>query len=136
MTYKGKRLPGVIKTRQEIELPVASADWQSWLELVQLLGFEPLPAVLKQRHVYLPSDGVMGTAPPAELDGPVISGIQVVLDDVQQLGSFAEIELLISDAQRLEAAHQQIAWLAAQLRLVEVQPRSYLSQLLTKLGLE
>ena len=39
VTYKGKRLPGNVKTRPEIELPIRLADLPQWLEMMQQLGF-------------------------------------------------------------------------------------------------
>jgi adenylate cyclase class 2 len=136
VTYKGKRLPGVIKTRREIELTVGQADWQQWHEMLELLGFEPLPAVRKQRQVYLPGEAMPQDGVAEQLEKTAMNGIQVLLDEVQQLGSFAEIELIVTEAERMDAAHRQIAELARQLGLNQVQPKSYLSQLLAKLQIE
>ena len=123
VTYKGKRLAGPVKTRPELELFVDHAERENWLELIRHLGFEALPAVRKRRQVFcnphLPQ-----------------AGIQVVLDEVEQLGEFAELELIVTERKSLEAAQSSIQAFASQLGLTEVQPRSYLSQLLGKIGHE
>ena len=60
----------------------------------------------------------------------------VALDDVDQLGSFAEIEQIVSDLNELETAKETIQDVASRLGLAEVQPVSYLGMLLAKLGIE
>lgn len=126
VTYKGKRLPGPVKTRPEIELDVNLGQRESWLEMLQQLGFIPLPAVnkLRQNFAYTGSN---------ESD---LHQIHVTLDEVEQLGNFAELELIVSEKNQLDLAAARIEQLACKLGLVSVQPRSYLSLTLEKLGVE
>jgi len=132
VTYKGKRLPGYVKTRPEIELPIAAADVAQWMTMLQHLGFQPKPEVRKKRRVFsvASSSGSLGNSPDAS------KPFTVALDEVAQLGTFAEIELLVDDPQQLDAARSRIESMAESLGLTEVQPRSYLSLLLLKLGVE
>ncbi len=128
VTYKGKRLPGNVKTRPEIELPIGQADVPQWLAMLQLLGFQPKPEVRKVRRVF----SVAGNGDFAAPSKPFI----VALDEVAQLGTFVEVELLIDDPSQLELARSQIEFMAQSLGLFVVQPRSYLALLLLKLGVE
>ncbi len=123
VTYKGKRLPGNVKTRPEIELAIRQADVPQWLEMMQHLGFVPKPEVRKTRRIFTLGDA--NKRP-----------FTIALDEVLNLGSFAEIELLVSDAAMLEEARSRIEGLAQSLGLTQVQQRSYLSLLLAKLGVE
>jgi adenylate cyclase, class 2 len=123
VTYKGKRLPGKVKTRPEIELAIQLTEIPQWLEMMQHLGFKPLPEVRKTRRVF--SIAAEGAAP-----------FTVAMDEVSQLGSFAEIELLVVEESLLDPARERIESLAQSLLLTEIQPRSYLSLLLLKLGIE
>ena len=121
VTYKGKRLPGKVKTRPEIELTIQLGEIPSWLEMMQHLGFRPLPEVRKSRRIFT-------------LRAAAAKPITIAIDQVDQLGTFAEIELLVDDEAMLEEARQHVESLAQLLSLTEVQPRSYLSLLLIKLG--
>jgi adenylate cyclase, class 2 len=123
VTYKGRRLPGNVKTRPEIELPIRQADVPQWLEMMQHLGFQFKPEVRKTRRVF--SLAAVDQQP-----------FTVALDEVLQLGTFAEIELIVNDAANLEAARARIEALSQSLGLTQIQPRSYLSLLLAKLGVE
>jgi adenylate cyclase class 2 len=123
VTYKGKRLPGNVKTRPEIELPIRQADIPQWLEMMQYLGFQPKPEVRKTRRVFT-------------LTSADQTPITVALDDVEHLGSFAEIEILVKDAELLDEARTRIETLSQSLGLTEIQSRSYLSLMLAKLGVE
>lgn len=130
VTYKGKRLPGNVKTRPEIELMINQAEIASWLEMMQHLGFQPKPAVRKRRRIFC----VQSNEP---LDAKVFSKpFTVALDEVEELGTFAEIELLVDDQSHLETARSRIEAMARTLGLSNVQSRSYLSLLLIKLGVD
>lgn len=126
ITYKGKRLPGVVKLRPEIELSIVHAERDAWLTIFQQLGFTALPTVEKQREFYRPG------ADSEYADSKIL----VALDDVHLLGSFAEIEIVVAAENELEPASAEIQGLAQVLGLNTVQPRSYLSLLLAKLELE
>ncbi len=123
LTYKGPRLASEVKIRPEIEVDVATEDIERWQSMLRQLGFEALAQVRKARRVYSNADA-SGMSP------------QVVVDQVQQLGLFAEIEVVVTGPERVSTAQQQIETLADRLGLSRVQRRSYLAQLLEKLGLE
>jgi adenylate cyclase class 2 len=125
VTYKGKRLPGPVKSRPELELEVQATQRPQWLEMLERLGFEPLPAVEKRRHNY--QRPTHNTAP--------FSQIHATIDEVQQLGTFAELELLVTDESHIAGAAEAIQQLAASLQLHALQPRSYLSLRLEQLGM-
>jgi len=109
--------------RPEIELPIRQADIPEWLEMMQHLGFLPKPEVRKTRRVF---SLTVADQPP----------ITIALDEVVNLGSFAEIELIVKDAAMLDEASTRIDLLSQSLGLTQIQPRSYLSLLLAKLGVE
>ncbi len=117
ITYKGPKIDRTTKTRREIELPLglpesSHADWQSLLEA---LGFTPVGEVRKSRRK-------------AAVDWQGRT-VEASLDEVQGLGSFAELEL-ITDADGIEAARAHIAALAETLGLQTTERRSYLELLL------
>lgn len=124
ITYKGQRLEAVVKTRPEIELSLRAEECGSWEQLLQCLGFAEVERVRKQRSIF------KATASGDELSLRII----ISLDRVQGLGDFAEIELIVADAGRLHEAQSAIELQASALQLTQVQPRSYLSQLLAKKG--
>lgn len=128
VTYKGPRLPGPVKTRPEIELDIRTADIEQWSEMYQHLGFRIAAEVHKTRQVFQPTSG-------SELNRE-FGAMVVAVDRVEQLGSFAEIEQIVSDKSKLDEARRAIETLAERLGLMDVQPKSYLGMLLTKLGIE
>ncbi len=123
VTYKGPKLAGPTKTREEIELgfePGAGALAQ--LErLMERLGFRPVMRVAKRREGFH-----------LEFAG---RPVEVVLDRVEGLGDFAEVEALAAGPADLPAAQAAVQALAGQLGLVEVEPRSYLRMVLERAGL-
>jgi len=121
ITYKGPRQTGPVKMREEIELPLDASTFSQWHTLLTRLGFQPLPAVKKSRREFK-SDRIED------------SGLAVVIDCVEELGNFVEIETLISDDQQLPAAQAEVLALAKKLGLQTIQPRSYLDQLLELRG--
>lgn len=154
VTYKGPRRPGPVKSRPEIELMVAADQADNWLQVLQQLGFVPLPAVVKRRHNY---------CLPETSKSQWHAALHVTWDEVQSLGNFAELELLVEvpataagpttfsgeplsterpadqatpqGTAELDSASQFILQMADQLGLVVPQPRSYLSLLLEQLGI-
>jgi adenylate cyclase, class 2 len=120
MTYKGPReVTATVKTREEIELDINASQYEQWLRMLGLLGFQPQPAVVKSRHLYRSTR-------------PEWHGIVVAVDHVEQLGAFVEIEQLVSSSEQLDVARGRISQLALRLGLVNAQPHSYLSQLLVR----
>jgi adenylate cyclase, class 2 len=128
ITYKGPKIDATTKTRQEIELPLAmvkqtdqpsavSAEEsaRAWAKLLKKLGFTPVAEVRKgRRKAFVPWQG---------------RSVEVSLDNVEQVGTFAELEL-VTEADDLEPAKACIASLADRLGLVGSERRSYLELLL------
>lgn len=119
VTYKGPKLDATTKTRRELELPLAASDGDGlqFAELLSALGFTPVATVRKQRrifHVFHQGQDVEGA-----------------LDEVDGVGTFAELELTADDA-NLEAAKGVIVSLAADLQLGPSERRSYLELLLAQ----
>jgi adenylate cyclase class 2 len=109
-----------VKTRPEIELKIDADQFDQWLAMMEHLGFRPLPAVRKLRRQF---DLAFAQRQ-----------FNIAIDDVEQLGHFAEIELLVADQSDLPSARSAVEALGNALGLNRVQPKSYLSQLLSKLG--
>jgi adenylate cyclase, class 2 len=118
ITYKGPRFPGPTKTREEIEIPVASGDEAAsdLAALFQNLGFQALAPIRKHRTTFHLS------ATPHE--------IEVTLDRVEGLGDFVEIEAITRGQDGLPSAQATVLALAEQLGLDQVEPRSYLRMVL------
>jgi len=72
LTYKGPLVESASKTRQEVETGVSDADALD--AILRELGFEPLPAVRKERERFS------------------LGGYTVVLDAVEGAGTFVEVE--------------------------------------------
>ncbi len=120
MTYKGPRLAGSVKIRPEIELPLALDTADAWLRIWQNLGFVVAEQVKKERQVFHAN----------YLD----TNFVFALDSVQELGRFAELELIIHDFSHRDHAQNQIQKLAEKLGLQMVERRSYLGMLLALRG--
>lgn len=114
VTYKGPKQPGPTKTREEIEVPFepGAAAMDAMTALFLRLGFRSVLVVRKTRTEF-------------RLDSPG-RGMTITLDDVDQLGSFAEVEALAVEEAELPAAQAAVLDLAARLGLDQVEPRSYL----------
>ena len=118
ITYKGPRFDGPTKTREEIEIPMAEGEetFQQLTRLFEKLGFRPVASIRKTRLTFHLSD----------LPYP----IEVVLDRVDGLGDFAEIEIVAASESELPAAQAAVLGVADRLGLTEVEPRSYLRMVL------
>jgi adenylate cyclase, class 2 len=117
LTYKGPRHDATSKTRTEIELPCPPGDAaaEGFLNLFQALGYRPTAVVRKHRRIYeWPRDGF---------------AVHACLDDVEQVGRFVELEIVVDDSQ-LAPARQTVLRIAEELNLGPTEPRSYLEQLL------
>ncbi|MFI5386240.1 MAG: class IV adenylate cyclase [Fimbriimonadales bacterium] len=114
ITYKGPRRRGPTKTREEIEIGVAPGDdaRRDMFRLFEKLGFHTVATIRKTRTPFhLTVEG---------------NNIEVVLDQAEGLGDFAEIETLAVTESDLPAAQAAILAVADELGLTEVEPRSYL----------
>lgn len=117
LTYKGPKQPAAVKIRPELEVPLLPGDdaADEYVDLLQRLGYRPVAVVHKRRESFtLQRDGF---------------DVQVCLDAVDDLGSFAEVEVL-SEQEHAARAADTLTRLAAELGVSTVEPRSYLTQLL------
>jgi len=123
ITYKGPRFDHTSKTRQEIELPLASGldEAEPYAVLLKALKFREVATVTKLRRE-------------AAIDWQG-SQVHVMLDDVQGLGPFLELEI-VTTAEEVPAAQATLQSLAEALNLGTSQRRSYLELLLEKAGQE
>jgi adenylate cyclase class 2 len=123
LTYKGPRAAHAVKTRTELEVPLPPGDAaaEAHAHLLRVLGYRPVALVRKHRHTYhLDRSGFYFT---------------VCLDEVDELGRFAEVEVL-AEAGKVEPARQALTLLVADLELREVEQRSYLTMVLSKRNAE
>jgi adenylate cyclase, class 2 len=120
VTYKGPVVDRRTKTRREIEVALADAGQAgAFSETLTALGFV---AVLVVRKLRRPFD--------LEFAG---RAFEVACDEVEGLGSFAEIETLASESDK-EAAVDAVLQLAVLLGLSNPEPKAYLSLLLEKIA--
>ena len=128
ITYKGPRRDRVVKTREEIELPLlapgeevpAGERKEAWIRLLVRLGYEPFAEIAKTRRC-------------ASFDfaGRVF---HITRDSLPNLGEFTEIETLIPGAGEQSAAQEALKEAAARLRLGDPVFASYLTLLLESRG--
>jgi adenylate cyclase class 2 len=113
LTYKGPKRPGRVKTRTELEVPLGEGHEaaEQLIQLFRCLGYRATAVVRKRRREYQLQRGSFV--------------LTVCLDEVAELGCFAEIEILAPEEQQAEAAGV-LNDTAAALGLYEVEPRSYL----------
>ncbi len=119
VTYKGPRRDPRTKTRTEIEVPLGDGDQVAtdFAQLLAQLGYRAVTGVTKRRQIYaLDRDGF---------------ALEVCLDEVAELGLFAELEIQAPEA-RLDAAREVLLRLAGELGLTRMERRSYLELLLEK----
>ena len=120
ITYTGPRQPGPTKTREEIEIGFDSGPeaFQGLQKVLFSLGFRPVATVRKQRISFEVQK--LGRT------------ILVVIDEVEGLGTFSEIETIVEGASELAGSQAAIQNLAIQLGLdpQAAEPRSYLRMLL------
>ena len=119
LTYKGPKVDATTKTRHEIELPLGSepSSAEAWGGLLESLGFRPVAEVRKQRRKAI-----------VAWQG---RQIEMSLDELDQLGTFVELELVVAPDE-VEAAKAHVASLAKALGLARSERRSYLELLLEK----
>ena len=119
LTYKGPKIDATTKTRREIELPLGCEEAHSaaWRDLLESLGFRAVAEVRKRRRkAWVPWEG---------------RSVEVSLDEVEEVGTFVELEL-VSEMPEVESARECIASLAARLGLSKSERRSYLELLLER----
>ena len=122
LTYKGPRLAGPAKTREELDIPIGDGPEvrADMARLLSRLGFEILHEVCKAR---LPFRLVYRGRP-----------MVVTLDKIEGLGAFAEVEAIATSPADLVEAQAAVVALAEELGLKEIEKRSYLRIVLEQLG--
>jgi len=118
VTYKGPKLDRTTKTRKEIDLalPEGEAVAKSFTALFESLGFRPVGTVSKLRRKF-----------EIDWEGRRVEGS---LDEIGDLGTFAELELVVETTDQIDAAKTCIGALATELQLSKGERRSYLELLL------
>ncbi len=124
LTYKGRKLDQVSMTRKELETAVEDADTTA--EILTALGYENQYPVSKLRQYYHRED------------------VTACVDQVEGLGSFLELELLVPEAgcsidsgrvsKTREAALERLEQVLTQLghNMEETTCRSYLSMIMAQ----
>lgn len=114
ITYKGPKLAGPTKTREEVEIPFedGAEGLAGMARIFEALGFRPVATIRKLRRPF--SLAVEGRP------------VEIGLDQAEGLGSFAEVEALAEGPGDLAEAQRVVQELAGRLGLVAVEPRSYL----------
>ncbi|MFG0261085.1 MAG: class IV adenylate cyclase [Novipirellula sp. JB048] len=133
ITYKGSKLPGAIKARRELEWELGPGDAQgdNTEALLQHLGFRRVAEVGKTRQrFHAANEGDARAGPRSDLASADLTSFTVVIDDVDEVGRFVEIERLAETESAVAAARERIAALADQLDLHQTESRSYLTMLL------
>ncbi len=126
MTYKGPKIDATTKSRFEREAPLGDGAeaFEATDEILRRLGFEHVAVVRKRRETLT-----------LFRDEKVI---EAALDDVEGVGTFVELELSVNAPEgcldAVEAAKHVLALVAALLKLVDVERRSYLELLLAAQG--
>lgn len=119
VTYKGPLLDAVTKSREETEIWFAggAADAERFAGVLEKLGFARVRSVEKAREPWrLTWEG---------------REVEIAIDEVDGLGSFAELEMAASRAS-FEAAKTCLLGLAERLSLRDGERRSYLALLLLR----
>ncbi|HWG90542.1 MAG TPA: class IV adenylate cyclase [Candidatus Thermoplasmatota archaeon] len=114
LTYKGPKLDAHTKARREITTQVP--DPEAMDEILQALGFEPVASVRKHRRSFQ------------------VDRFEVDLDEVEGLGMFVEVEVMVPDEREFDSLRSQIFQLLADLGAGTPERRSYLELLLLKEG--
>jgi adenylate cyclase, class 2 len=113
LTYKGPKLDGVSKTREELETPV---DEVTTTRVLHALGFSEAGIVRKIREVFRAGE------------------ITVCLDAVEDLGEFLEVEIVAENEKDLEISRGKLFELLKQFGAGEKDSirTSYLEMVLEK----
>jgi len=122
LTFKGPKLSGPTKTREELEIPFAEGDgrFRQMSRLLENLGFRPVATIRKRREPFhLAFEGHQ---------------IEVALDTAEGLGTFVEVEAMANGPDDLAETQRAVLALADLIGLSEVEPRSYLRMVLEALA--
>lgn len=119
LTFKGPNLNARVKVRQEIELILDATDRDKFRQMLFGMGFHSVAAVNKKRE----SIGINVNGQP----------IEVCFDNVEGVGTFVELEIVVENKTQIDAAKQQLEELAANIGITQSPTTvSYLEMLLSK----
>jgi len=105
LTYKGPKLDATTKSRREETVELRVDEVEALRRVLEGLGFRPFAKVTKQRKEFM------------------AGGLSVCLDQVEDVGSFVEVELVTDD---LEGARKRVLAFFKELGLDASERRSYL----------
>jgi len=121
LTFKGPRLDPIAKIRLELEIPLDSQASAGMMSLMfQQIGFDSVANVVKRRETM--SVNWAGDC------------IEICLDEVEEVGTFVELELVVEEENEKELAKQKLISLAEQVGLSDSIHTSYLELLLQSRG--
>jgi adenylate cyclase class 2 len=111
ITYKGPKLDTISMTRKELEIHTDSLE--TGIEIFSSLGYQKIYPVIKRREYFHKEN------------------ISVCIDQVEQLGSFFELEIIVENESEKNAALDQLISLLEELgyQKEDIITRSYLSML-------
>lgn len=117
LTYKGPRLDPDVKIRTEHEFPIQPGDQaaEDMLKLFDHLGYKRVAVVRKHRR-----------QASFEREG---KSFTICLDEVDEVGQFAELEIVAPEAE-VDQARALLVTILEELGLEEVERRSYLTMYL------
>lgn len=117
LTYKGRKIDKISMTRQELETEVA--DGETAVSILNALGYQSMYQVNKLRQLYHRDD------------------MTACVDQVEGLGSFLELEMIVEDESRREKALARIRQVLKSIGsdMSETTRVSYLGMLMRKAGL-
>lgn len=119
LTYKGPKRTGAVKTRVEIEVPLADSNSDSADRMIRALGYRPTMIVAKRRAMFdLNRNGFE---------------LHVCIDTLESIGEFIELEI-VADEREVPRAEETVLSLARELGLTHHEPRAYLRMILEARG--
>ena len=101
LTYKGPKVDKKSKTRIEYNVSLKEEDLESMSQILLNIGFKYIADIIKEREFY------------------EIEGITASLDDVANVGSFIEFELIAEGKHGMQAARDRILNLVRSMGLDE-----------------
>ena len=117
LTYKGPNLDKRAKVREEVELTFTPEDRSKFRRMLIGMGFHAVATVNKQRDtISVKHDD---------------RSIEICLDEVEGVGTFVELEIVVGDQSEIESAKAYLETLAVKLGITtEPTTVSYLEMLL------
>lgn len=109
ITYKGRRIGSIGKSRMEINLKIDNYDNAALM--MTNLGFKKVAVIRKRRELF------------------TVDKYTIYLDDAEDLGRFVEVETMVSDETLIDVAAQDILKFAQEklgLKPEQIERRTYL----------